>query len=95
MSVTARRKAIVVRGGWEGHDPHRATDEFLALLERTGFIAGRSFDPWQDPVACPAVWTRKWGAGRVVVVTPGHRLEDLRLAPVRTMIERGITWATR
>jgi len=232
MSVDARRRAIVLRGGWDGHDPYRATDESLAFLEQAGFacvvtddpeiyadpaamastdlvlqcvtmgtaskeavrgladavaagtglvgwhggivdsfrdprylhlvggqfvhhppngpaesragdgtdnfvdhrieivasdhpivagiadfdlrteqywvltdglndvlatttIAARSFDPWQNPVTCPAVWTRKWGDGRVVVVTPGHRLEDLRQAPVRTMIERGVTWAAR
>lgn len=32
------RRALVVRGGWEGHTPEAVTDEFL------GFLAGEGFD---------------------------------------------------
>lgn len=51
-------------------------------------------DQWARPVTVPAVWTRAWGDGRVVVVTPGHDLTILDHPSVRTMIERGILWAT-
>ena len=33
--------------------------------------------------------------GRVFVCTPGHGLEDLDLPQVRTIIERGLLWASR
>jgi uncharacterized protein len=33
----ADRQALVVRGGWEGHHPVEATDEFLPYLEDNGF----------------------------------------------------------
>lgn len=33
----SRRRALVVRGGWEGHHPVEATDLFLPFLEESGF----------------------------------------------------------
>ena len=53
---------------------------------------------WQQlhrPLTSPAVWTRQWGEGRVVVTTPGHTPEVLQHPSVRTIIERGMLWATR
>lgn len=52
-------------------------------------------DPWHRPVTCPAIWTREWGRGRVVVTTPGHDPETLAVPQVREVIERGMLWATR
>ena len=51
--------------------------------------------PWHRPVVSPAIWTRSWGRGRIVVTTPGHSLEVLQHPTVRTVIERGMLWATR
>jgi uncharacterized protein len=51
--------------------------------------------PWHRPIISPAVWTRNWGAGRVVVTTPGHSLDVLQHPTVRTIIERGMLWASR
>lgn len=52
-------------------------------------------DAWNRPVTVPAIWTRQWGAGRVFVATPGHDLDVLRHPTVRTVIERGLSWASR
>lgn len=35
------------------------------------------------------------GEGRVFVCMAGHRVEDLDLPQVRTIIERGLLWASR
>ena len=35
--MTAQRRALVVRGGWAGHDPVRATDLFIPYLRDRGF----------------------------------------------------------
>ena len=51
--------------------------------------------PWHRPVTSPAIWTREWGAGRIVVTTPGHSVDVLEHPSVRTIIERGMLWATR
>jgi type 1 glutamine amidotransferase len=61
----------------------------------TTTLAARDFDAWHRPVTCPAIWTRQWGEGRVFVSTPGHDLTVVQDPNVRTVIERGILWASR
>ncbi|MEV1288961.1 ThuA domain-containing protein [Micromonospora sp. NPDC049679] len=51
--------------------------------------------PWQGRISMPAVWTRRWGAGRVFVSTVGHKVDDLDLPDVRAITERGLLWAAR
>jgi type 1 glutamine amidotransferase len=70
------------------------TDEYNDVLATTT-IAATDFHPWHRPVTCPAVWTRLWGDGRVFVSTPGHSLDVVADPNVRTIIERGILWASR
>jgi type 1 glutamine amidotransferase len=53
------------------------------------------YHPWHRPITSPVVWTRLWGAGRVFVATPGHTPDVLRDPNVRTIIERGMLWASR
>lgn len=53
------------------------------------------WQPWHRPVTSPAIWTRQWGEGRIVVTTPGHSVDVLEQPSVRTVIERGMLWATR
>lgn len=55
----------------------------------------RDGDPWHREVTSPAVWTRQWGDGRIFVATPGHSVAVLEDANVRTIIERGLLWASR
>lgn len=73
---------------WVLSDPH---SEVLA----TTTVPVREGDPWGAPVTFPAVWTRRWGAGRVFVCTPGHHLPTLDVPEIRTIIERGLLWASR
>ena len=37
MQDSTSRRALVVRGGWEGHVPVEATERFIPFLEREGF----------------------------------------------------------
>ncbi|MGC0141706.1 ThuA domain-containing protein [Pseudactinotalea sp. Z1732] len=55
----------------------------------------RPWDPWHREVTSPAVWTRLWGAGRIFVCTPGHRVDILRDDNVGTIVRRGLLWASR
>jgi type 1 glutamine amidotransferase len=64
------------------------------VLATTTFRAHPDY-PWIAGATMPAVWTRTWGEGRVFVCTPGHKLEDLDVPEVRTIIERGLLWASR
>lgn len=70
------------------------TDDYNDVLATTT-IAAPDHEPWHRPVTCPAVWTRRWGEGRIFVSTPGHDLGVVQDPNVRTIIERGILWASR
>lgn len=61
----------------------------------TTTISAPEYEPWHREITCPAVWTRSWGDGRVFVATPGHDLATLNDVNVRTIIERGLLWASR
>jgi type 1 glutamine amidotransferase len=69
-------------------------DDYIDVLATTT-QAAREWDPWHRPVTSPAIWTRSWGKGRIFVSTPGHRVEILDDPNVRTIIERGMLWASR
>jgi type 1 glutamine amidotransferase len=70
------------------------TDELNDVLATTTFEV-REDTPWREPLTSPAVWTRRWGRGRVFVSTIGHKLDDLDHPDVRTLTERGLLWASR
>lgn len=69
-------------------------DDLIDVLATTTHPA-REDQPWHRPVTSPAVWTRQWGAGRVFVATPGHAVDVLEQPTVRTIVERGLLWASR
>ena len=69
-------------------------DNYIDVLATTT-QAVREWDPWTRPVVSPAIWTRQWGKGRIFVCTPGHRVEILEDPNVRTIIQRGMLWASR
>ncbi|MFF7891728.1 ThuA domain-containing protein [Streptomyces sp. NPDC007907] len=69
-------------------------DDLIDVLATTTHPT-RPWQPWHRPVTSPAVWTRRWGAGRIVVTTPGHSVDVLEHPDVRTIVERGMLWATR
>lgn len=70
------------------------SDDYIDVLATTTQTV-REWDPWTRPVVSPAIWTRQWGKGRIFVCTPGHRVEVLKDPNVRTIIERGMLWASR
>ena len=69
-------------------------DDLIDVLATTTHPAPE-WHPWHRPVTSPAVWTRQWGAGRVFVATPGHSVDVLEHPKVRTIVERGLLWASR
>ncbi|MBR7833318.1 ThuA domain-containing protein [Actinospica durhamensis] len=73
---------------WVLSDPY---NEVLA----TTTIPARAGDAWSDPITVPAIWTRRWGAGRVFACSPGHHVPTLEIPEIRTIVERGMLWASR
>jgi len=69
-------------------------DDYIDVLATTTQKV-REWDPWHREVTSPAIWTRQWGNGRIFVATPGHHVDILQDTNVRTIIERGLLWASR
>lgn len=99
IAVTEAGREHPVTAGIEDFELHTEQywvlhDDLIDVLATTTHPT-RPWEPWHRPVTSPAVWTRRWGAGRIVVTTPGHSLDVLENPNVRTTIERGMLWATR
>ena len=83
------------------HDFELTTEQYWVLCDSyidvlaTTTQPVRPWDPWTRPVVSPAIWTRQWGKGRIFVTTPGHNVDVLADVNVRTIIERGLLWASR
>lgn len=69
-------------------------DSYLDVLATTTQQV-RPWDPWTRPVVSPAIWTRQWGQGRIFVTTAGHHVDILQDSNVKSIIERGLLWASR
>jgi type 1 glutamine amidotransferase len=70
------------------------TDDLNEVLATTTFPVTDD-TPWREELTCPAVWTRRWGQGKVFVSTIGHKLDDLDIPEVRMLTQRGLLWASR
>ncbi len=99
ITIAADRSSHEIVAGIE--DFELVTEQYWVLADSyndvlaTTIQRARPGDPWNREVVSPAVWTRRWGAGRVFVATPGHDLAVLATPAVRTIIERGLLWASR
>lgn len=60
----------------------------------TSTISGE-FDPWTKGCVMPAVWKRMWGEGRVFYSSLGHVAADFDAYEPRTIVERGMLWASK
>lgn len=69
-------------------------DDYLDVLATTT-QAVRAWDPWTREITSPAIWTRRWGAGRIFATAAGHRADVLEHPTLHTIIERGLLWAAR
>jgi type 1 glutamine amidotransferase len=99
IEVSAEGRGHPIVEGFTKVEVH--TEQYWVLADAysqvlaTTTLPSRPGDPWRDAVVSPAVWARRWGAGRIVVCTVGHRLEDLDVPEIRAIVERGMTWASR
>ena len=79
---------LVTEQYWVLHDDYN--DVLATTTQKV-----RSWDPWNREITSPAIWTRNWGKGKIFVITCGHNLEIVTEENVKTIIERGLLWASR
>jgi uncharacterized protein len=63
------------------------------VLATTTF--GGEYAPWIKGTVMPTVWKRMWGAGRVFYTSLGHVAKDFEVLEARTIVQRGMLWASK
>lgn len=66
------------------------SNEVLATTTFSGAHA-----PWTAGCVMPQVWKRRYGDGRVFYSALGHIAKEFQQHEIRTIIERGLLWASR
>jgi type 1 glutamine amidotransferase len=51
--------------------------------------------PWIEGNTIPVVWKRRWGEGRIFYSSLGHVAKDFDVPEAKTLLERGMLWASR
>lgn len=68
-------------------------DPTIEMLAITCFDG--SVYPWLEGTRMPVVWKRRFGQGRVFYSSLGHVASEFDVKPMRTMLMRGLQWASR
>ena len=63
------------------------------VLATTTF--GGEHDPWIAGCVMPVVWKRRYGQGKVFYCSLGHQARDFDVPEARTIVQRGLLWASR
>ena len=66
------------------------SNEVLATTTFSGDCA-----PWIAGTVMPVAWKRHYGEGRVFYCSLGHVASDFDVPEAKTIVERGLRWATR
>ena len=53
------------------------------------------YAPWINGTVMPVVWKRMWGAGKVFYTSLGHVAKDFNVIEARTIVQRGMLWASK
>ena len=82
-----------------GGFPYRSEQYYLHYDPSIEILATTTFtgehDPVVDGVTMPVVFKRHFGKGRIFYTALGHLPEELEHVASRTILERGLLWATR
>ena len=68
-------------------------DPSIEILATTTFTG--EYDAATTGITMPVVFKRQFGQGRIFYLALGHVPEELTHPAVRTILERGLLWATR
>jgi type 1 glutamine amidotransferase len=64
------------------------------VLATTTFSSEYEGCYWIKGTVMPVVWKRMWGNGRVFYTSLGHVAKDFDVTEARTIIQRGMLWAS-
>jgi type 1 glutamine amidotransferase len=68
-------------------------DPIIEVLATTTFNGEHA--PWIAGSTVPVVWKKRWGEGKVFYSSLGHVAKDFDVPEARTIMQRGMLWASR
>lgn len=68
-------------------------DPIIEVLGTTTFSGEHA--PWIAGSTVPVVWKKRWGEGKVFYSSLGHVAKDFDVPEARTIMQRGMLWASR
>jgi type 1 glutamine amidotransferase len=68
-------------------------DPIVEVLATTKFNG--EYAPWIAGSVVPVVWKKRWGEGKVFYSSLGHVVKDFDVPEARTIMQRGMLWASR
>jgi type 1 glutamine amidotransferase len=68
-------------------------DPIVEVLATTKFNG--EYAPWIAGSVVPVVWKKRWGEGKVFYSSLGHVVKDFDVLEARTIMQRGMLWASR
>ena len=78
---------------------YRSEQYFMHVDPGNEVLATTTFDgehaPWVKDVTMPVVWKRQHGKGRVFYSSLGHVASEFDVPEMKTILQRGMVWATR
>ena len=84
--------------GLEDFDMHSEqyymhVDPKVEVLATTTF--GGEHAPWIEGTVMPVVWKTQYGLGRVFYTSLGHVAKDFDVPQAKTIVQRGMLWASK
>jgi type 1 glutamine amidotransferase len=67
-------------------------DPGIKVLATTTFSG--KYAPWIEGTVMPVVWKKMYGKGRVFYTSLGHVAKDWEVPEARTIMKRGMIWAS-
>jgi len=96
VNITKASDPIVAGLGdfdMESEQYYLHTDPSNEVLATTNFSGEHC--AWINGCVMPVVWKRTWGAGRVFYTSLGHVAKDYDVTEARTIVQRGMLWASK
>jgi type 1 glutamine amidotransferase len=81
--------------GMRSEQYYMHVDPSNQVLATTTFSGEHGGAPWIAGTVMPVVWKRAWGQGRVFYSSLGHVAGDFDVPEARTIMQRGMLWASR
>jgi type 1 glutamine amidotransferase len=71
----------------------RDTEQYYLHVDPSNHVLATT--TFEAGVVMPAVWTRRWGQGRVAYASFGHTHKDFQVPEAREIVQRSMLWASR